>query len=111
MHRTLTHTAVSDEEHAATQASLDELSNRQRVALLPPEKYELPMSSSQEYGVHMNKPLVPPSTLTHMDASRKTCEETRYASHYYALSGGLTPFSKKERGTPGGSGGDGAGKK
>lgn len=103
-----THTqAVSDEEFAATQAALDALSNRQRVALLPPEKYELPQSSSQEYGFHMNKPLVPPSTL--VDASRKSCEETRYASQYYAVSG-TTPFSKKDRGTPGG-GGDGAGKK
>ena len=77
--------------------ALDTLSNKQRVALLPPERYDVPQSSAQEYGWHMSKPLVPPSTL--VDASRKSCEETRYASAYYAISG-LTPFSRKDRGTP-----------
>lgn len=70
----------------------------QQVALTPAERYELPQSSGQEYGFYA-KPLVPPSTV--LEPPRKTCEETRYASTYYALSGGRTPFSRPE-GAPSG---------
>jgi hypothetical protein len=65
--------------------------------MTPSERYELPQSSGQEYGF-ASVPLVPKSTV--LEPPRRTCEETRYASTYYALSGGLTPFSKGDRGTP-----------
>ena len=90
--------SVTDEQHAATQAKLDALSNRKGVTLSPAERYELPQSSNQEYGF-VSSPLLPPSEL--LQVGHTNCEETKYASAYYALTGGLTPFSKGDRGTPG----------
>ena len=48
----------------------------------------------------MSKPLLPPSEL--LQVGHTNCEETKYAAAYYALTGGLTPFSKGDRGTPSG---------
>ena len=92
--------AVTDEQHKATQAKLDALSNRKGVTLAPAERWELPQSSNQEYGF-VSAPLVPPSEL--LQVGHTNSEETKYAAAYYALTGGLTPFSKGDRGTPSGA--------
>ena len=75
------------------------MSNRKGVTLSPAERWELPQSSNQEYGF-VSSPLVPPSEL--LQVGHTNSEETKYAAAYYALTGGLTPFSKGDRGTPSG---------
>ena len=85
---------VSDEEHAANLAALEALRNRHAAAEEP-----LSAAASREIGARTS-PLLPLSLSPQrqlMDASRKTCDETRYASAYYAASGGKTPFDKTAR--------------
>ena len=61
---------------------------------IPPEKYDLPQTSSQEYG-WVHKPLVEVEDEFMAHNSRSSCEITRYADAYYTMAG-TTPFSKRE---------------
>ena len=86
---------VSDEEHAANAAALEALQRGGRRAAEAP----LSAASSRDIGAH-TAPLLPLSLSPQrqlLDASRKTCEETRYAATYYASSGSKTPFDKTAR--------------
>ena len=59
--------------------------------LPPQERFEAPLTSSQEYGWH-HKPMVPQNPMFYF--TKGGCDITQYADSYVQMKG-TTPFSRK----------------
>lgn len=85
---------VDKQEMDAANTLLKSLCSVQDDDTLPSERFELPMTSSQEVG-WVHKPLVPPNPM--FKHPRDSCDITKYADAYYEMVG-TTPFSRKNVG-------------
>ncbi|KAL2611684.1 hypothetical protein R1flu_023376 [Riccia fluitans] len=83
---------ISKEEFQKAQEYVERYSMVKAIQKPPPEKYDLPQTTSQDYGWEP-LPLVPPNPLFNYDNNQ--CEITKFASNYFALMH-TTPFSKKK---------------
>ncbi|EFJ14611.1 hypothetical protein SELMODRAFT_423306 [Selaginella moellendorffii] len=83
--------AISKEEFKDAKQLLEDLYPIKNLDLVPPEKYEVPLTYAQEYG-WANMPLVKPKTA--FEFPRRTCELTQFAAAYLEAMH-TTPFSKK----------------
>jgi len=84
--------AVDKHEMDAANTLLKSLCSVRDGDLLPSERFELPMTSSQEVG-WVYKPLVPANPM--FQHPRDACEITKYADSYYEMVG-TTPFTRKK---------------
>ncbi|EFJ36665.1 hypothetical protein SELMODRAFT_403254 [Selaginella moellendorffii] len=82
---------VSKDEFKDAKQLLEDLYPIKNLDLVPPEKYEVPLTYAQEYG-WANMPLVKPKTA--FEFPRQTCEITQFAAAYLEAMH-TTPFSKK----------------
>ena len=76
----------------AANTLLKTLCSVQDTELMPNERFELPMTSSQEVGWR-NKPFAAPNPM--FRHPKDSCDITRYADAYYEMVG-TTPFSRKD---------------
>jgi len=89
----LPNTSMSKDDVEVANATLREVCNMKNAEVAPPDKYESPLTSANEYGWHSKVNLVGKNPM--FSFSRNTCEITKYADAYHAMSG-TTPFSRKD---------------
>ncbi|XP_002984493.2 uncharacterized protein LOC9644232 [Selaginella moellendorffii] len=82
---------VTKQEFEEAQKFLGACFPIQDLDMPPPEKYEVPMTASQEYG-WCSQPLVKPKKL--FNYSRESCEITQFAAAYFECVK-TTPYSKR----------------
>eukprot|EP00218_Dolichomastix_sp_CCMP3274_P016773 CAMPEP_0170132900 /NCGR_PEP_ID=MMETSP0033_2-20121228/949_1 /TAXON_ID=195969 /ORGANISM="Dolichomastix tenuilepis, Strain CCMP3274" /LENGTH=152 /DNA_ID=CAMNT_0010368349 /DNA_START=18 /DNA_END=476 /DNA_ORIENTATION=+ len=90
----LPNTAVDGSEMSEARERLRMLCSIKDADQLPPDKYDDPRTSAQEYGWH-SKTLMGNNPI--FNYKRSACEITSYADKYYEMSG-TTPFSRKDAG-------------
>ena len=84
-------TVPDEAEMEEAKELLNTLCSVKDTGALPNEKYDMPMTSSQEVGFRY-KPFVPVNPMFHKP--RGSCEITRYADAYYHTTG-VTPFHRR----------------
>ncbi|BBN06041.1 protein FAM183 [Marchantia polymorpha subsp. ruderalis] len=85
-------TLVSKSEYDNAQEYVERYSMIKTMEKTPPEKFDLPQTTSQDYGWESH-PLVERNPLFNYD--NNSCEITQFAANYFALMH-TTPFSKKK---------------
>jgi len=86
-------TKMSKDDIAFATQTLKEVCSVKNQDLLPMEKYESPVTASQECGWHSKIMLVKKNPM--FEQARGSCDVTQYADAYYSMTG-TTPFSRKE---------------
>ncbi len=87
-------TKISEQEMRAAAEELRSMCSIKDADQVPPDKYDSPHTSAQEYG-WASKPLGGQSGM--FTYSRNFCELTKYADAYYRMSA-TTPFSAPKAG-------------
>ncbi|KAK3236233.1 hypothetical protein CYMTET_53615 [Cymbomonas tetramitiformis] len=89
----LPNTSMSKSDLDAANQTLREVCSVKNADVVPPEKYESPQTAGHELGWHSKVKLVDKDPM--FEYARNTCEITKYADAYFAMSG-TTPYSRKD---------------
>lgn len=85
------HARMSNHEVEKAKGTIRDVCSIKDMDLPPQERFEAPLTSSQEYGWH-HKPMVPPNPMFYF--TKGGCDITQYADSYVQMKG-TTPFSRK----------------
>ena len=85
------HARMSTDEVEKAKGTIRDVASIKDMDLPPQERFEAPLTSSQEYGWH-HKPMVPQNPMFYF--TKGGCDITQYADSYVQMKG-TTPFSQK----------------
>ena len=85
------HAQMSSDEVEKAKGTIRDVCSIKDMDLPPQERFEAPLTSSQEYGWH-HKPMVPQNPMFYY--TKGGCDITQYADSYVQMKG-TTPFSRK----------------
>ena len=90
------HARMSTDEVEKAKGTIRDVASIKDMDLPPQERFEAPLTSSQEYGWH-HKPMVPQNPMFYF--TKGGCDITQYADSYVQMKG-TTPFSRKMTRSP-----------